>query len=162
LILRDRIKRIKRIPFFLKPAVGAAMNWLIGISVFFAIGKIGVFGLGYGDLEKIADSGWDECLFRSGRASADYFDSYCVRRLVGLIDRSEILTNQLPKVAVVPAQAMPAHSTIREAVAKMVENSLRLRVSCVHDRKYADWDRHSSRCPSNCKTSYRMTPWISR
>jgi CBS domain-containing protein len=45
-----------------------------------------------------------------------------------LIDRSEILTNQLPKVAVVPAQAMPAHSTIREAVAKMVENSLRLRV----------------------------------
>jgi hypothetical protein len=29
------------------------MNWLIGISVFFAIGKIGVFGLGYGDLEKM-------------------------------------------------------------------------------------------------------------
>jgi len=27
-----------------------------------------------------------------------------------LIDRSEILTNQLPKVAVVPAQAMPART----------------------------------------------------
>ena len=29
------------------------MNWMLGISVFFAIGKIGVFGLGYGDLEKM-------------------------------------------------------------------------------------------------------------
>ena len=36
LIWRDKIKRVKRIPFFLKPAVGAVMNWLIGISVFFA------------------------------------------------------------------------------------------------------------------------------
>ena len=53
LIWRDKIKRIKRIPFFLKPAVGAAMNWILGISVFFAIAKIGVFGLGYGDLEKM-------------------------------------------------------------------------------------------------------------
>ena len=53
LIWRDKIKRVKRIPFFLKPAVGAAMNWMLGISVFFAIGKIGVFGLGYGDLEKM-------------------------------------------------------------------------------------------------------------
>lgn len=53
LIWRDKIKRVKRIPFFLKLAVGAAMNWLFGISVFFGIGKIGVFGLGYGDLEKM-------------------------------------------------------------------------------------------------------------
>ena len=51
LVWRDEIKRIKRIPFFLKPAVGAVMNWILGIAVFFAIGKIGVFGLGYGDLE---------------------------------------------------------------------------------------------------------------
>ena len=29
------------------------MNWILGISVFFAIAKIGVFGLGYGDLEKM-------------------------------------------------------------------------------------------------------------
>ena len=49
-------------------------------------------------------------------------------QLVGLIDRSEIQSNQSPKVAAVPAQAMPAHSTIREAVANMVENSLRLLV----------------------------------
>ena len=40
-------------PFFSKPAVGAAMNWILGISVFFTIAKIGVFGLGYGDLEKM-------------------------------------------------------------------------------------------------------------
>jgi chloride channel protein, CIC family len=53
LIWRDKIKRIKRIPFFLKPAVGATMNWILGISVFFTIAKIGVFGLGYGDLEKM-------------------------------------------------------------------------------------------------------------
>src|SRR6202008_5051561 len=44
-------KRIKRVPFFLKPAIGAVMNWILGIAVFFAIAKIGVFGLGYGDLE---------------------------------------------------------------------------------------------------------------
>ena len=53
LIWRDQIKRIKPIPFFLKPAVGAAMNWILGISVFLTIAKIGVFGLGYGDLEKM-------------------------------------------------------------------------------------------------------------
>jgi CIC family chloride channel protein len=53
LIWRDKIKRIKRIPFFLKPAVGATMNWILGISVFLTIAKIGVFGLGYGDLEKM-------------------------------------------------------------------------------------------------------------
>ncbi len=53
LVWRDKIKRIKRIPFFLKPAVGATMNWILGISVFFMIAKIGVFGLGYGDLEKM-------------------------------------------------------------------------------------------------------------
>ena len=53
LIWRDKIKRIKRLPSFLKPAVGATMNWILGISVFVAIAKIGVFGLGYGDLEKM-------------------------------------------------------------------------------------------------------------
>jgi chloride channel protein, CIC family len=50
LVWRDQIKRIKRVPFFLKPAVGALINWALGIAVFFGIAKIGVFGLGYGDL----------------------------------------------------------------------------------------------------------------
>ncbi|MBV9130152.1 MAG: chloride channel protein [Verrucomicrobia bacterium] len=53
LVWRDKIKGIKRIPFFLKPAVGAAINWILGIWVFFTLAKIGVFGLGYGDLEKM-------------------------------------------------------------------------------------------------------------
>jgi chloride channel protein, CIC family len=289
LIWRDKIKRVKRIPLFLKPAVGAAMNWLLGISVFFGIGKIGVFGLGYGDLEKmfyggisgpqavillvaklaattavyawggaggifsptlffgaaiglvftdvcglvlhlglsdriaLTVAGMSACLGAVVRApitsilivfemthqfsfvpllmigtiasqavsralcqtnfyseiierdgielerhmpprslaslqsrpistfanfspifasstERDAFERLCAEypyqqfplvmdgQLVGLIDRSEILSNQSPKVAAGPAQAVPAHSTIREAVAKMVENSLRLLV----------------------------------
>ena len=289
LIWRDKIKRVKRIPFFLKPAVGAAMNWLIGISVFFAIGRIGVFGLGYGDLEKmfygsisgpqavilviaklaattavyawggaggifsptlffgaaiglaftdlcglalhlqvndriaLTVAGMSACLGAVVRAPitsilivfemthqfsfvpllmigtiasqavsralchANFYSEIIERdgielerhmpprslaslqsrpistfanfspifasstdrnelerlcaeypyqqfplvmdgQLVGLIDRSEIQSKQSFKVAAVPAQAVPAHSTIREAVAKMVENSLRLLV----------------------------------
>jgi chloride channel protein, CIC family len=57
LIWRDQVKRITGIPFFLKPAVGALINWIFGISVFFAISKIGVFGLGYGDLETMLRGG---------------------------------------------------------------------------------------------------------
>jgi chloride channel protein, CIC family len=48
---RDRLKRVDRVPLFLRPAVGALINWVLGIAVFFGIAKIGVFGLGYGDLE---------------------------------------------------------------------------------------------------------------
>jgi chloride channel protein, CIC family len=57
LIWRDKIKRIKRVPFFLKPVVGAGLNWILGISVFLTIAKIGVFGLGYGDLETMLHGG---------------------------------------------------------------------------------------------------------
>lgn len=57
-------------------------------------------------------------------------------QFVGLIDRSDIQSNQSPKVAAVPAQAIPAHSTIREAVAKMVGNSFENNFGCVYDRKY--------------------------
>jgi CIC family chloride channel protein len=57
LMWRDQIKRIKSIPFFLKPAVGVTINWILGITVFFAIAKIGVFGLGYGDLEAMLHGG---------------------------------------------------------------------------------------------------------
>jgi CIC family chloride channel protein len=57
LVWRDKIKRVKRVPFFLKPAVGAFINWVLGILVFFAIAKIGVFGLGYEDLETMLHGG---------------------------------------------------------------------------------------------------------
>jgi CIC family chloride channel protein len=286
---RDKIKRIKGIPFFLKPAVGAAMNWILGISVFFAIAKIDVFGLGYGDLEKMFYGGisgpeagimmiaklaattavyawggaggifsptlffgaaiglaftdicglvlhlqmsdrialtvagmsaclgavvrapitsilivfemthqfsfvpllmigtiasqavsralchtdfYSEIIERDGielerhipprslaslqsrpistlanfspifasstdrdeleRLCAEYpyqqFPLVMDGQLVGLIDRSKILDNQSPEIAPMPAQTIPAHSTIREAVAKMVENSIGLLV----------------------------------
>jgi chloride channel protein, CIC family len=54
---RSQIKRTKRVPLFLKPAVGALINWVLGIAVFFGIAKIGVFGLGYGDLETMLGGG---------------------------------------------------------------------------------------------------------
>ena len=54
---RDQIKRVQRIPLSLKPAVGAMINWILGIAVFFGIAKIGVFGLGYGDLETMLGGG---------------------------------------------------------------------------------------------------------
>jgi CBS domain-containing protein len=49
-------------------------------------------------------------------------------QLLGLIDRSEILSGQSPKIETERAEAIPAHLTIREAVAKMVENSMSLLV----------------------------------
>jgi chloride channel protein, CIC family len=48
---RDRIKQHRRIPLALKPAIGALINWICGIAVFLAIAHIGVFGLGYNDLQ---------------------------------------------------------------------------------------------------------------
>jgi chloride channel protein, CIC family len=51
LIWRDRIKTYRRIPPALKPAIGALGNWICGITVFLAIAHIGVFGLGYNDLQ---------------------------------------------------------------------------------------------------------------
>jgi len=53
LIWRDRIKRIQCIPAYLKPVVGAGINWLLGITAFLSIARLGVFGLGYQDLESI-------------------------------------------------------------------------------------------------------------
>ena len=51
LIWRDQIKHHRRIPLALKPAIGAVINWICGIAVFLAIAHIGVFGLGYNDLQ---------------------------------------------------------------------------------------------------------------
>jgi CBS domain-containing protein len=49
-------------------------------------------------------------------------------QLVGLIGRNKILSNPSSKIEAEPAQAIAAPSTIREAVATMVENSVRLLV----------------------------------
>ena len=48
--LRSKVKQNNRIPFWVKPAIGGLITWLIGAAVFSATGKIGVFGLGYHDL----------------------------------------------------------------------------------------------------------------
>jgi chloride channel protein, CIC family len=53
LVWRDRIKKVEGIPDYLKPVVGAGINWVLGIIVFLWIGRLGVFGLGYQDLESI-------------------------------------------------------------------------------------------------------------
>ena len=49
-------------------------------------------------------------------------------QLVGLINRSKILSSQSSTIETEPARAIPAHSTIKEAVATMVENSMSLLV----------------------------------
>ena len=48
--LRAKQMQWRKLPGWLKPAVGAALAWGIGASVFFLTGHLGVFGLGYGDL----------------------------------------------------------------------------------------------------------------
>ncbi|HEY1789800.1 MAG TPA: chloride channel protein [Verrucomicrobiae bacterium] len=54
--LRARQRRWSKIPGWLKPAMGAALTWVIGTSVFFLTGHLGVFSLGYGDLSKGLDN----------------------------------------------------------------------------------------------------------
>ena len=51
LIWRDRIKHYRRIPLAFRPAIGALVNWVCGIAVFLVIARVGVFGLGYNDLQ---------------------------------------------------------------------------------------------------------------
>jgi len=47
---RLRLRKQKRIPAWLMPVLGGLLTWVIGCTVFLAVGKIGVFGLGYQDL----------------------------------------------------------------------------------------------------------------
>ena len=53
LVWRDRIKNIGGVPLYLKPVIGAGINWVLGIIVFLWIARLGVFGLGYQDLEAV-------------------------------------------------------------------------------------------------------------
>ncbi len=47
---RARLRRQRRVPAWLLPVLGGLLTWVIGCGVFLAVGKIGVFGLGYQDL----------------------------------------------------------------------------------------------------------------
>ena len=59
--LRGHQRRWYKVPGWLKPAIGAALAWVIGTAVFFLTGHLGVFSLGYGDLSMGLDNqlGWD-------------------------------------------------------------------------------------------------------
>jgi CIC family chloride channel protein len=56
LFFRDHLKRQKSIPAWLIPCCGGILTWIIGVSVFLTVGKIGVFGLGYQDLSQALDN----------------------------------------------------------------------------------------------------------
>lgn len=50
LALRSRSREWTNIPAWLRPAVGGFATWVVGCAAYLAVGRIGVFGLGYGDL----------------------------------------------------------------------------------------------------------------
>jgi CIC family chloride channel protein len=50
--LRARQRKITAVPAWLRPAIGGLICWALGVWVFFQTGRLGVFGLGYGDLSE--------------------------------------------------------------------------------------------------------------
>lgn len=56
LSLRERVNKQKTIAPWVMPCCGGILTWMIGISVFLAVGKIGIFGLGYYDLSNALDN----------------------------------------------------------------------------------------------------------
>jgi CIC family chloride channel protein len=48
--LRARQKKWTAVPVWLRPALGGLVCWGLGVLVFVQTGRLGVFGLGYGDL----------------------------------------------------------------------------------------------------------------
>lgn len=50
LAVRARQKKFTGLPAWLHPAIGGLICWLLGVCVFRLTGRLGVFGLGYGDL----------------------------------------------------------------------------------------------------------------
>lgn len=58
--LRLRVKRNEQMPIWLIPMFGALITWVLGVTVFWRTGHLGVFGLGYDDLSSAlaGDIGW--------------------------------------------------------------------------------------------------------
>jgi CIC family chloride channel protein len=50
LALRIRLRKQKKIPSWLLPALGGMVVWVIASSIFLLTGRVGIFGLGYNDL----------------------------------------------------------------------------------------------------------------
>ncbi|HSQ43039.1 MAG TPA: chloride channel protein [Fibrobacteraceae bacterium] len=73
---RGQIKHQKRFPVWLAPVAGASLTWLVGISVFLVTGRIGIFGLGYGDLSSVLHHGcvwWVALVLTLGKLVATIF-----------------------------------------------------------------------------------------
>jgi len=47
---RRRVRERSRLPLWLRPVVGGLITWALGVAAFFAVGRLGVFSLGYEDL----------------------------------------------------------------------------------------------------------------
>ena len=58
--LRQRARKVRRVPRWIMPAAGALLTWVMGCLVFWRTGHLGVFSLGYGDLSSAlaGDLGW--------------------------------------------------------------------------------------------------------
>jgi chloride channel protein, CIC family len=52
LFLRAKARRLSSVPAWLKPGFGGLVTWILGVTVFLTVGKIGIFGLGYQDLSR--------------------------------------------------------------------------------------------------------------
>jgi len=48
--LREKVHGLRRFPAILRPLVGGLGTWAIGLAIFAASGRCGIFGLGYDDL----------------------------------------------------------------------------------------------------------------
>lgn len=53
--LRERERRMHRVPGWMRPALGGLVTWVLGCIVFHETGRLGVFGLGYEDLSAALD-----------------------------------------------------------------------------------------------------------
>ena len=67
LTLRAKLRKASIGPPSVRPVFGALVTWVLGMAVFGPTGKLGVFGIGYGDLSHAFERG--TCL-ASGRPSA--------------------------------------------------------------------------------------------
>lgn len=58
--VRRRMREVRRVPGWLLPMGGGLIAWCLGLGVFYFTGRLGVFGLGYGDLSSAlsGDMAW--------------------------------------------------------------------------------------------------------
>lgn len=55
LVLRDQVRRTTRLPLWLRPLMGGLAVWSLGLCVYLATRRLGVFSLGYADLAAALD-----------------------------------------------------------------------------------------------------------